>query len=43
VQICTGDGGMTGALSVEGTFNATNLEAPMAGKQIDDLANNMTN
>jgi hypothetical protein len=34
---------MNGALSVGETFNATNLEGPMAGKQIEDLANNMTN
>jgi hypothetical protein len=36
-------GGMTGALSLRGTFNATNLEGPMAGKQIDALATSMTN
>jgi len=30
-------------LSLTGTFNATNLEGPMAGKQIEDLANEMTN
>jgi hypothetical protein len=40
-ETCSSDGG--GALSLEGTFNATNLEGPMAGKQIEDLANNMTN
>ena len=39
----SGDGGTNGALSLGGTFNATNLEGPMAGKQIEDLANNMTN
>jgi hypothetical protein len=39
----SGGGGMTRALSVGGTFNATNLEGPMAGKQIEDLANNMSN
>ena len=42
-ETCTGNGAMNGALSVGGTFNATNLEGPMAGKQIEDLANNMTN
>ena len=42
-ETCIGNGAMNGALSVGGTFNATNLEEPMAGKQIEDLANNMTN
>jgi|SRR5215208_2960564 hypothetical protein len=40
---CSSDGAMNGALSVGETFNATNLEGPMAGKQIEDLANNMSN
>jgi hypothetical protein len=38
-----GGGGEGGTLSLTGTFNATNLEGPMAGKQIEDLANEMTN
>jgi hypothetical protein len=38
-----GGGGGGGTLSLTGTFNATNLEGPMAGKQIEDLANEMTN
>jgi hypothetical protein len=38
-----GSGSGGGTLSLTGTFNATNLEGPMAGKQIEDLANEMTN
>ena len=40
-ETCTSDA--SGSLSLTGTFNATNLEGPMAGKQIEDLANEMTN
>ena len=40
-ETCTSDA--SGSLSLTGTFNATNLEGPMAGKQIEELANEMTN
>jgi hypothetical protein len=44
-ESCSAGGGGSGGgtLSLTGTFNATNLEGPMAGKQIEDLANEMTN
>jgi hypothetical protein len=44
-ETCSAGGGGSGGgtLSLTGTFNATNLEGPMAGKQIEDLANEMTN
>jgi hypothetical protein len=41
-ETCSG-GAMAGVWSIGGSFNATNLEGPMAGKQIEDLATAMTN
>ena len=39
-QTCTSDGG---TLSLMGTFNATDLEGPMAGQEIETLATEMSN